>query len=157
VRVRHGLAGLDANKRHAGLVNIDAHDFGGADGGLLISGVVDHELIAGLHAAQEFHCNRIGDSIPDGLALALEIRKGIYAGLSLQQIRHRLPPVSLLLADSLPVRETALCRAKAVRGTGPSRSLLPDHDLPSRCARIHFAASASWRPCRRDSSGARLR
>ena len=52
------------------------------------AGVINHQLLAGLHLAQIFHGLRIGHAIPDGLALPLQIRKGIDVRLSLQQKWH---------------------------------------------------------------------
>ena len=90
-----GFSGFDFDGWLFGVGGGDGDDRGGAYGGFLIAGVVDDQFVAGLHFAEIFHGGGIGDAVPSGLFVALEIGEGIGGRLGFQQVvgRHGVTSV----------------------------------------------------------------
>ena len=77
------LDGLDADLRVFGIGGVDRDYLRCADGGFADVGVIDDEFFPGLHAAQVEEGLVVGDAVPCGLTVALEVFKGVFAGFGL--------------------------------------------------------------------------
>jgi hypothetical protein len=86
VRLLQAMADFDFDERSFRVGGIDADYGGGTDGLALVTGMVDNELIAGLHFAQMTDGGRVSDAVPDSFVVALETREGIGLGLRFQQV-----------------------------------------------------------------------
>jgi hypothetical protein len=77
------LDGLDADLGIFGIGGVDGDDLCCAYGCFADDGVVDDELVALLHAAKVEEGLVVGDAVPGGLAVALEVFEGVFGGLGL--------------------------------------------------------------------------
>ena len=92
-RVFSRLRRLPALRRTSGVlavgVELDGDDFGEADGGFAGVGVVDDDLLAGLHVAEGDEGLRVLDAVPGGFAVADEVVEGVDVGFGFEEVGHR--------------------------------------------------------------------
>src|SRR3954463_9246377 len=68
----------------------------GPHNSLLVASVINQQPVTSLHIAKVLESNRIGDAIPYGRFLPLQVSKRVRARFRLEQIVHfRVPPLSL--------------------------------------------------------------
>src|ERR1700733_8345346 len=83
--VLEALADLHLDNRNLGIAGIDAHHRTGSDSGAFIPGVIEDPLRPGLQFTQMLDCRRVGDAVPSGFLVALEVVEGVDAGLGLEE------------------------------------------------------------------------
>ena len=75
-------------QRHFGIAGVHREHVGGSDDSALVAGMVDDQLGTLGHFAQVLDGLRIGNAVPDGLTILLELLKGIDVGFGLEEIVH---------------------------------------------------------------------
>src|SRR6185437_8296254 len=83
------FAGFEADERGFAVgVELDGEDFGEADGGFAGVGVVDDDLLAGLHVAERDERLWVLDAVPGGFAVAEEVVEGVGVGFGFEEVGH---------------------------------------------------------------------
>src|ERR1700722_3340746 len=87
-------ARFNFNNRSFRIGDLDRNDGGGANRALFIAGVVDDQFIAGFHVAEISYGGGIGNAVPLGLLVALQVGEGIDGSFGFQQVvrRHGISP-----------------------------------------------------------------
>ncbi len=116
-------SGFDSDTGNLRIGDVYAGHGGGSYGGAFLAGVINHELVSGLHLAKMFYGDGICDTVPDGFAVALEIGEGVSVRLGFEQVMQvRLFVAAATAAARVPAasaagRKSAAAMSSACRET----------------------------------------